>query len=282
MIIQHNIPGINATRNKGISEGKLRKNLEKLSSGYRINRAGDDAAGLALSEKMRCQMEGLEQSLRNCNDGISMTNTGDGALTEVHAMLQRLQTLANESANGTYNTVARGNLDQERVRLLDEIDRITQASNFDDIPLFDASDNLPAGFTPPELKDSIDLQIGPTAEETLAVERFYMSSKALLLDSTDFTTQADANAAVDTINVAIEAVADVRAAFGAAGNRMQHAYANLSVENENITAAESQIRDTDMAEEYTYFTKENIVLQSANAMNAQANSIVQSVLSLLQ
>ena len=271
MIIQHNIPGINATRNKGISEGKLRKNLEKLSSGYRINRAGDDAAGLALSEKMRCQMEGLEQSLRNCNDGISMTNTGDGALTEVHAMLQRLQTLANESANGTYNTVARGNLDQERVRLLDEI---TQASNFDDIPLFDASDNLPAGFTPPELKDSIDLQIGPTAEETLAVERFYMSSKALLLDSTDFTTQADANAAVDTINVAIEAVADVRAAFGAAGNRMQHAYANLSVENE--------IRDTDMAQEYTYFTKENIVLQSANAMNAQANSIVQSVLSLLQ
>ncbi len=267
MIIQHNIPGINATRNKGISEGKLRKNLEKLSSGYRINRAGDDAAGLALSEKMRCQMEGLEQSLRNCNDGISMTNTGDGALTEVHAMLQRLQTLANESANGTYNTVARGNLDQERVRLLDEID---------------ASDNLPAGFTPPELKDSIDLQIGPTAEETLAVERFYMSSKALLLDSTDFTTQADANAAVDTINVAIEAVADVRAAFGAAGNRMQHAYANLSVENENITAAESQIRDTDMAQEYTYFTKENIVLQSANAMNAQANSIVQSVLSLLQ
>ncbi len=282
MIIQHNIPGINATRNKGISEGKLRKNLEKLSSGYRINRAGDDAAGLALSEKMRNQMEGLEQSLRNCTDGISMTNVGDGALTEVHAMLQRLQTLAVESANGTYNTIARGNLDQERVRLLDEIDRITQTSNFDEIPLFDPEAGFQVPIDPPEQSDNIDLQIGPTAEETLAVERYYMSSSALGLDGTDFTTQEAANESVDIINVAIEAVADVRAAFGAAGNRMQHAYANLSVENENITAAESQIRDTDMAQEFTLFTKENIVLQSANSMNAQANSIVQSVLSLLQ
>lgn len=281
MIIQHNIPGLNATRNKKTSEGKLRKNLEKLSSGYRINRAGDDAAGLALSEKMRSQMEGLKQSLRNCTDGISMTNTGDGALMEVHAMLQRLQTLAVESANGTYNTIARGNLDQERVRLLDEIDRITETSNFDEIPLFDSGDGFP-GLNPPEQSDNIDLQIGPTAGETLAVERYYMSSRALLLDSTDFTTQEKANQSVDTINVAIEAVADVRAAFGAAGNRMQHAYANLSVENENITAAESQIRDTDMAQEFTLFTKENIILQSANSMNAQANSIVQSVLSLLQ
>lgn len=281
MIIQHNIAGINATRNKGIAQGKLKKNLEKLSSGYRINRAGDDAAGLALSEGMRSQIEGLKQSLRNCNDGISLTNTGDGALTEVHAMLQRLQTLANQSANGTYNSVARLDLDLEREQLLSEIDRIAQASNFDDIPLFDCGD-IPSGAPIPVLSEGLDLQIGPTDTETLEVERYYMGSSQLLLDGTDFKTQTRANASVDVINKAIEAVADVRAAFGAANNRIQHAYANLSVEHENMSAAESQIRDTDMAQEYTEYTKENIILQSANSMNAQANSVVQTVLSLLQ
>lgn len=281
MIIQHNIAGINATRNKGIAQGKLKKNLEKLSSGYKINRAGDDAAGLALSEGMRNQIEGLKQSLRNCNDGISLTNTGDGALAEVHAMLQRLQTLANQSANGTYNSVARLNLDLEREQLLAEIDRIAQASNFDDIPLFDC-EKIDGGAPIPVLSEGLDLQIGPTEEETLEVERYHMGSQQLHLDLTNFRTQTKANESVDKINDAIEAVADVRAAFGAANNRIQHAYANLSVEHENMTAAESQIRDTDMAAEITQFTKENIVLQSANSMNAQANSIVETVLGLLQ
>ncbi len=147
MIIQNNIAGINASRNKGIAEGRMRKSLEKLSSGYRINRAGDDAAGLAISELMRNQITGLNQAMRNVNDGISMTQTGDGALTEVHSMLGRLKTLATQSANGTYNSIARGNLDAERMQLFDEINRIGQTSNFDEIPLFD-SNTPPAGFQP--------------------------------------------------------------------------------------------------------------------------------------
>ncbi len=282
MIIQHNIPGLNATRNKGIVQGKLKKSLEKLSSGYKINRAGDDAAGLALSEGMRNQIKGLEKALQNCNDGIALANTGDGALAEVHAMLQRMQTLANQSANGTYNTAARQNLDFEREQLLAEIDRIASATNFDDIPLFDYGD-IPADTSDiPVYSGGLDLQIGPTRAETLAVELYHMGSKQLLLQDTDFKTQSGANDSVDMINKAIEAVADVRAAFGAVSNRMEHAYANLSVETENMTAAESQIRDTDMAWEFTQYTKENILLQSANSMNAQANSIVGQILSLLQ
>lgn len=134
MIIQNNIAGINSARNKGISEGRMRKSLEKLSSGYRINRAGDDAAGLAISELMRNQISGLNQAIRNVNDGISMTQTGDGSLTEVHSMLERMKTLAVQSANGTYTTLARANLDAEREQLFDELNRISSTSNFDEIP----------------------------------------------------------------------------------------------------------------------------------------------------
>ena len=289
MIIQHNIPGLNATRNKGISQDRLKKSLEKLSSGYRINRAGDDAAGLALSEGMRNQIEGLKQSLRNCNDGIALANTGDGALMEVHAMLQRMYTLASQSANGTYTTMSRIDLDLEREQLLAEIDRIAQNANFNDIPLFDVGE-IPDGPPIPVLSEKgsnngvggLDLQIGQADTETLEVERYYMGSSQLRIKNTSFRTQTEANAAIDKFHEAIEAVADVRAAFGAVNNRIAHAYANLSVENENMTAAEAQIRDNDMAWEFTQYTKENVILQSANSMNAQANSIVQNVLNLLQ
>ena len=143
MIIQHNLGGMNAARNKGMSETKMKKSLEKLSSGYRINRAGDDAAGLAISELMRSQIRGLDQAMRNVNDGISMTNTGEGALSEVHAMLGRMKTLAVQSANATYTTVARENLDFEREELIAEINRIGETSDFDDIPLFVSGDPEP-------------------------------------------------------------------------------------------------------------------------------------------
>ena len=284
MIIRNNIPGINATRNKGISEGRMKKSLEKLSSGYRINRAGDDAAGLAISELMRNQIKGLDQAMKNCNDGISFTNTGDGALAEVHSMLSRMKTLAVQSANGTYNSVARANLDKEREKLLEEIDRIGETSHFAGIQLFGHHDD-PKGPPLPEIVagDDVVFQVGPSAEETLVMERYYIGSENLgLKKSSTFKTIDDANKAIPDIEAAIEAVADVRATFGAASNRLEHAYNNLYVTDENMNAAESQIRDTDMADEFTEFTKDNIIFQSANAMAAQANSTVELVLNLLQ
>ncbi|MEY8339500.1 flagellin [Lachnospiraceae bacterium 62-35] len=284
MVVQNNIAGFNASRNKGITEGKMRKSLEKLSSGYRINRAGDDAAGLAISELMRNQITALDQAMRNVNDGISMTRTGDGALNEVHAMLERMKTLAIQSANGTYTTVARENLDAERIELLNEINRISQSSDFDEIPLFDDATQPPGGgvFQPPQLKDDITLQIGHSSKETLDVHRYYMSSAALLLDDTDFTTLEGANESVNVIENAIEAVADIRADFGAAENHLEHTHNNLSVTSENMTSAESRIRDTDVADEFTTYTKDNIVYQASSSMVAQANSIPELILSLLR
>lgn len=284
MVIQHNIPGINSSRNKGITEGRLRKGLEKLSSGYRINRAGDDAAGLAISELMRAQIRGLDQAMNNVNDGISMTQTGDGALTEIHSMLERMKTLAVQSANGTYTTQARLNLDAEREQLLDEIDRISQTADFDDIPLFTYATELPDGklFNPPDQDDEITLQIGPFSQELLDVPRYYLSKEALLLDQTDFTTLEAAGESVDVINNAIQAVSEIRATFGAAQNHLEHTHNNLSVTDENMQSAESQIRDTDIAKEFTEYTKDNIMYQAANSMLAQANSLPQTILSLLQ
>lgn len=298
MIIQHNIPGINATRNKGIAEGKLKKNLEKLSSGYRINRAGDDAAGLAISESMRSQIRGLNQAMKNCDDGIGLTSTGDGALMEVHSMLERMKTLAIQSANSTYTTAARENLDFERQELLDEIDRIGETTDFADIPLFDKVETDPATgkpvtdktrggapFVPPEKSEKdpdITMQIGHSKYETLDVPRYYMSSSALLLNRTDFTTQKGANDSVEWIDKAIEAVSDIRADFGAAQNHMEHTFKNLDVTSENMTAAESRIRDTQMADVFTQYTKENIFYQASNSMAAQANATIESAISLLQ
>ena len=283
MIIQNNIAGINASRNKGIAEGKMRKSLEKLSSGYRINRAGDDAAGLAISELMRSQITGLNQAMRNVNDGISMTQTGDGALMEVHSMLERMKTLAVQSANGTYNSIARENLDAERMELFHEINRIGETSNFDEIPLFESE--KPAGqiIEPPKRSDEIiTLQIGHSDKELLDVPRYYMSVEGLALEDMKFTTLDEANKAVSKIDIAIEAVADIRADFGAAQNHLEHTHNNLSVTSENMTSAESRIRDTNIAEEFTEFTKENITFQAATSMSAQANSVPELVISLLR
>lgn len=285
MIIQHNMASLNSTRNKSISEGKMKKSLEKLSTGYRINRAGDDAAGLAISELMRSQIRGLNQAMRNVNDGISMTNTGEGALAEVHSMLGRMKTLAVQSANATYTTLARENLDFEREELIAEINRIGETSDFADIPLF-SSDNqlIPSGapFKPPVRADQIDLQIGHSAEEQLHVNRYVMSDKGLGLDTGNIRTQDAANALIEKIEIAIEAVADIRAEFGAAYNHLEHTHNNLSVTSENMTSAESRIRDTDMADEFTSFTRDNIMFQASNSMVAQANAVPQSILSLLQ
>lgn len=287
MQIQNNIASVNASRNQKIVKGKLNKSLEKLSSGFKINRAGDDAAGLAISELMRSQIRGLDQAMRNVNDGISMTNTGEGALAEVHSMLQRMQTLAVQAANGTYNSTARANIDAERLQLLEEIDRVSQNTDFDDIPLFaewpkDQAIPAPPLYVPPELKDDISLQIGHSSAETLAVGRYFVGSRELRLDDLSFESVQTSNLAVDRIGEAIEAVSDIRASFGAVENHMHHTSSNLGVTKENITVAESRIRDTDMAEQITSYTSENIILQSSNSMMVHANTLPDLVLRLLQ
>ena len=290
MQVQNNIASINAARNQGIETGKLKKSLEKLSSGFRIVRAGDDAAGLAISEGMRSRINSLNQAMRNIDDGIGLTNVGDGALTEVHSMLQRLKTLALKSANGTYDQSNRETLNMERDHILEEIDRIGSTTKFGEISLFSRADantniNTP-GWQPPVLDDKnpIPLQIGGSAqaEEVLDVERYYIGSKELQLDQTDFSDVEKGHKSVGYIENAIEAVSKVRASFGAAYMHLDHTHNNLSVTSENMQAAESQIRDTNMAEEITKYTSSNIVLQSSNMMLTNANNLPQTILELLK
>ena len=290
MQVQNNIASINAARNQGIETGKLKKSLEKLSSGFRIVRAGDDAAGLAISEGMRSRINSLNQAMRNIDDGIGLTNVGDGALTEVHSMLQRLKTLALKSANGTYDQSNRETLNMEKDQILEEIDRIGSTTKFGEISLFsraDANTNPnpnTQGWQPPVLDDTIPLQIGGSAQagEVLDVERYYIGSKELQLDQTNFSTVEKGQKSVEYIENAIEAVSKVRASFGAAYMHLDHTHNNLSVTSENMQAAESQIRDTNMAEEITKYTSSNIVLQSSNMMLTNANNLPQTILELLK
>ena len=288
MQVQNNIASINAARNQGIETGKLKKSLEKLSSGFRIVRAGDDAAGLAISEGMRSRINSLNQAMRNIDDGIGLTNVGDGALTEVHSMLQRLKTLALKSANGTYDQSNRETLNMERDHILEEIDRIGSTTKFGEISLFsraDANTNTdPPLWQPPELDDTIPLQIGGSTQagEVLDVERYYIGSRELQLDQTDFSDVEKGLKSVGYIENAIEAVSKVRASFGAAYMHLDHTHNNLSVTSENMQAAESQIRDTNMAEEITKYTSSNIILQSSNMMLTNANNLPQTILELLK
>ena len=288
MQVQNNIASINAARNQGIETGKLKKSLEKLSSGFRIVRAGDDAAGLAISEGMRSRINSLNQAMRNIDDGIGLTNVGDGALTEVHSMLQRLKTLALKSANGTYDQSNRETLNMEKNQILEEIDRIGSTTKFGEISLFsraDANTNTNTqGWQPPVLDDTIPLQIGGSTQagEVLDVERYYIGSRELQLDQTDFSDVEKGHKSVGYIENAIEAVSKVRASFGAAYMHLDHTHNNLSVTSENMQAAESQIRDTNMAEEITKYTSSNIVLQSSNRMLTNANNLPQTILELLK
>ena len=272
MRIQHNISALNSYRNLTNNNNALSKNLEKLSSGYAINRAGDDAAGLAISEKMRAQITGLETAQKNANDAISLVQTAEGALTEVHSMLNRMVELAVQSANGTYdNDVDRANLQAEVESLLDEIDRIGDSTNFNGITLLDGSY---AGT----------LQIGDTADtfNQITVGISAITTTGLTLTGLSIGTQAGATAAIASIRAAINYVSSVRGRLGAIQNRLEHTINNLSVQTENITAAESRIRDVDMANEMMAYTKNNILVQASQAMLAQANMVPQGVLQLLQ
>ena len=274
MRIQHNIMAMNSYRNYTNNTNALSKNLEKLSSGYKINRAGDDAAGLAISEKMRAQITGLNKAQDNAKDGISLVQTAEGALTEVHDMLNRMYELAVQSANGTYVEFDREQLQKEVEQLGAEIDRISDSANFNGQKLFNGS-LLTSGLT---------LQIGDTADDynQLNFTLGTMNSAALTIGTINIETAASAGAAISFILSAINEVSDVRGKLGAVQNRLEHTVNNLSVMEENIQNAESRIRDTDVADEMMAYVKNNILIQSAQAMLAQANQVPQGVLQLLQ
>ncbi len=270
MQIQHNIQALNSTRNLGINNKALGKNLEKLSSGYRINRAGDDAAGLAISEQMRSQINGLNQAATNAEDAIGLIQTAEGALTEVHSMLQRMVTLYTQSANATMNSTAANNVKVEVAALMDEIDRIADYTDFN-------------GTKPLTNLGKMTFQIGPSGNETIKVTAESMNKAALLnsVNSVDVMNVTDANGSLDAINEAINKVSKYRASLGAAQNRLEHTVNSLKVTSENIQDAESRIRDTNMPSEITAFTKNNILLQASQSMLSQANAVPQSVLSML-
>ena len=274
MVIQHNIAAINSYRNLSINQNALSKNLEKLSSGYRINRAGDDAAGLAISETMRSQINGLNQAVNNANDAVGLIQTAEGAMTETHSMLQRLKTLATQAANGTYTETARKNIKSEIDALNSEITRIATTTKF----------NGESPLNPDKKKPNLTFFIGATADKTnaMTVAQMTMTAAALTIDNIKVETTTDAFKAMASIDAAIERVSTYRATLGAAQNRLEHTVNNLKVTSENITSAESRIRDTDMADEITAYTKNNILLQAAQSMLSQANSMPQGVLSMLQ
>ena len=269
MVIQHNIAANNAYRNLSSNASNGQKNLEKLSSGFRINRSADDAAGLAISEQMRSKINGLDQATANANDAIGLIQTAEGALTETHSMLQRMVTLATQSANGTYNTTARSAIRAEVNALKEEIDRIATTTDYN-------------GVKPLSDDGSIQVQVGPTSGETLNIAKAAMSASALSVKDIKVSTVSTANSAITKINAAIDKVSSHRANLGASQNRLEHTINNLKTTSENMTAAESRIRDTDMAKEMAAFTKNNILNQAAQSMLSQANQQPQGVLSLLR
>ena len=391
MRIQHNTTAMNALSNYNGNNSALSSNLEKLSSGYRINSAADDAAGLAISEKMRAQIAGLEKAQDNTNDGVSLVQTAEGALTEVNSMLTRLTELATQSANGTYDDETdRVNIQEEADSILAEIDRIGDSTNFNGIQLLDGSLSTAVDNTNPDLKgatvklsggnlttsDALELNIStagvvtfddvtklglgsadkgtitasesnPTGATTKGVYKFTVSmektkatqeeynkwngveitvdttsstgslsgadvaitkdgklslqvgdtnkdyqhvsveiadmrSGGLGLEGLDLSNQESAGAAIDTIKAAVNTVSLQRGKLGALQNRLDHTLNNLDATTQNITASESQIRDVDMAKEMTEYSKNNILVQAAQSMLAQANSMPQGVLQLLQ
>ena len=276
MVIQHNIAAINSYRNLSTNQSALSKNLEKLSSGYKINRAGDDAAGLAISETMRSQINGLNQAVNNANDAIGLIQTAEGAMTETHSMLQRMKTLATQAANGTYTKTARDNIKAEIDALNKEITRIATTTEF--------NGEKPLNPDTKTKGKNLTFFIGASADASnaMTVLQMTMTATALTIDQIAVDNTTSAFKAMKSIDAAIETVSTYRATLGAAQNRLEHTVNNLKVTSENITSAESRIRDTDMADEITAYTKNNILLQAAQSMLSQSNAMPQGVLSMLQ
>ena len=269
MVIAHNLNAMNAHRQMKSNTTTTGKSIEKLSSGLRINRAGDDAAGLAISEKMRAQINGLKQGSTNAQDGVSLVQTTEGALTEVHSMLQRLKTLATQSANGTYTDSQRGLIENEVVALKSEINRISTDTEFNDKAVLNTA-------------TTIKFQVGDKSGRTISITLSVMNCSAIGIKSVSLSSQTSSSNALTSINNAIDIVSAYRAKLGATQNRLEHTITSTDNTVENIQASESRIRDTDMAQEMMNYTKTNILTQAAQSMLAQANQAPNQVLSLLQ
>ena len=270
MVVQHNLTAMNTNRQLGITTTGQAKSTEKLSSGYRINRAGDDAAGLSISEKMRSQVRGLDKASSNAQDGISAIQVAEGALNETHSILQRMNELATQAANDTNTTTDREAIKAEIDELVKEIDRIQTTTQFNTMNLLDGT------FT------DKNLQVGALEGQTIAISIDNMDANSLGVDALGVDSNATAGAAMTSVQAAIETVSTQRSNLGAIQNRLEHTIANLDTTSENTSAAESRIRDVDMAKEMVTYSKNNILAQAGQSMLAQANQANQGVLALLQ
>jgi flagellin len=268
MVVQHNMQAVNANRMLGQNVKAVAKNTEKLSSGYKVNRAADDAAGLSISEKMRKQIRGLDRASTNAQDGISAVQTAEGALTEVHSMLQRMNELAVQAANGTNSSKDIEAINSEVTQLKTEIARIASTTDFNGKKLLAES--------------GVDIFVGYTTADanTISISGVDVAGVGNSIGS--ITDTDSAKTAIGTISAAIEDISEMRSTFGAMQNRLEHTIDNLDNVVENVTAAESRIRDTDMADEMVKYSKNNILTQAGQSMLAQANQSTQGVLSLLQ
>ena len=271
MVVQHNLTAMNANRQLGITTSAQAKSSEKLSSGYRINRAGDDAAGLSISEKMRSQIRGLNKASDNASDGISLIQTAEGALNEAHSILQRMNELATQAANDTNTSTDRNAIKDEMDALASELDRIQSTTQFNTQNLLTGSFN------------DKQLQIGALKDQTITISISQMSASKIGLTSANLKVSSNTSAGVtmSAIQKAIESVSTQRSKLGALQNRLEHTIANLDTTSENTSSAESRIRDVDMAEEMVSYSKNNILAQAGQSMLAQANQSTQGVLSLL-
>ena len=272
MRINNNISAMNSYRNLTTVNETVDKSMEKLSSGLRINRAGDDAAGLAISEKMRGQVKGLAMATKNSQDGISMIQTAEGALNESHSIIQRMRELAVQSANDTNTDSDRQKVQLEVDQLVEELDRVGNTTEFNTQVLMDGNFD----------SEGVLFHIGANKDQNVNLKFNDMRSGSLGLAGIKMDTQEGANTAIKTINDALEAVSTERAKYGAMQNRLEHTINNLRVSGENLQAAESRIRDTDMASEMVKLNKDKIISQSGTAMLAQANTTPQNVLQLLR
>ena len=267
--INTNVAALNSYRNLTGTQGSMQTSLERLSSGLRINRAADDAAGLSISENLRSQVNGLNQAVSNAQDGISMVQTAEGAMNEVHSMLQRMRTLTVQAANGTNSESNREQIQSEIGQLISEIGAIASRTNFNGTTLLGGAE--------------MTLQVGANQGDTLGFTLGNLEEIAANIEGVDVNGAdgEDARTQLELIDTAIGDVSTARSNLGAVQNRLDHTIKNLSVSAENLAASESRIRDTDMAKEMTNFTRSQILQQAGTAMRAQANQSTQGVLRLL-